>query len=166
MAKKLYLLRHARASEKLNGETDFDRNLTSVGLQNATRMGINLKNKDIHPDIIISSPAMRAKTTAALLAEQIKYDVKKIHLNEEIYEASARTLLKVINNLKKPWQTVLLVGHNPSLSYVAEYITNEPIGNMSTCGLVEIQFEEDTWEVVSENNGTFNWYEYPELLNF
>lgn len=166
MSKHLYLLRHAQTLEKRQEEMDSDRQLTSIGSQNATRMGRNLKQKQILPDIILSSPAVRAQTTAEQVAEQIAYDPFKIHFNHEIYNASVRTLLEVVNNMKNEWQTVLIIGHNPSISYLAEYITGEAIGNMSTCGLVYIEYNGDDWSHLSEGAGDFKWYEYPDLLNF
>lgn len=166
MSKCLYLLRHAQTLERRKDEADFDRQLTSIGSQNATRMGRNLKNKEILPDIILSSPAVRAQATAEQVSEQIAYDPFKIHFNHEIYDASVRTLLEVVNNMKREWQTVLIIGHNPSINYLAEYITGEAIGNMSTCGLVCIEFDEDDWSLLSEGTGNFKWYEYPALLNF
>ncbi|MTI21024.1 histidine phosphatase family protein [Fulvivirga sp. RKSG066] len=166
MSKTLFLLRHARASDRLIGQKDFDRELDSIGLQNSTRMGINFSHKAVHFDMIMSSPAMRAKQTASLVSEQIKYDTKKIHLNEEIYEASVRTLLQVINRLKDEWTTVLIVAHNPSISYLAEYLTGSEIGDMTTCGVCHLEFETESWAEVSEGTGELITYEYPDLLNF
>ena len=164
--KNLFLLRHARAEEKQPGQKDFDRNLSAIGLQNATRMGMNFKKKNLQFDIIISSPAVRAITTASLIAEQINYDSSKIHQNEEVYEASIRTLLQVVNQLKDEWNQVLLVSHNPSATYLAEYLTGEPIGDLTTCGVVEMEFNVNSWSEVSEGAGNFKSYEYPDLLNF
>lgn len=166
MTKTLFLARHAKASEKQSGQNDIDRELNSKGLQNSTRMGINFSNKNIQFDIIISSPAVRAHATASLIAEQLKYDTSKIHLNPEIYEASTRTLLQVLNQLKDEWNTVLLVGHNPAISYLSEYLTKSEIGDMTTCGVVIIEFEVDQWDMVSEGTGKMISYEYPDLLNF
>lgn len=166
MRRNLYLLRHAQTLEKQADETDAERQLTAIGTQNATRMGMNIKKKDILLDILISSPAARAQATTELLAEQIGYDLSRIHFNAEIYNASIRTLLKVVNNLKNEWKNVLLIGHNPAISYLAEYVSGEPIGNMDTCGLVKLSFNIDGWEEVSEKNGEFISYEYPDLLNF
>ena len=164
--KTLYLLRHARSLEKQNDQEDIGRELTSIGLQNSTRMGINFAKKKIVFDIIISSPAMRAKTAAKLIAEQLKYDTGKIHYNPEIYDGSVRTLLGVVNKLKDEWKTVLLVGHNPSVSYLAEYVTRAEIGDITTCGVVKINLNIKSWQEVSEGNGKFVFYEYPDLLNF
>lgn len=166
MSKTLYLLRHARAAEKLSDQKDIDRELDSIGLQNSTRMGINFSNKSFHFDIIISSPAQRARQTASLIAEQLKYNTDKIHFNDEIYEASARTLLQVVNRLKDEWTNVLLVGHNPSISYLAEYLTRAELGDMTTCGVVRIEFDLDSWSEISEGTGELINYEYPDLLNF
>ncbi len=164
--KTLYLLRHARALEKANDQKDIDRELNSIGLQNSTRMGINFSKKKETFDIIITSPALRAKTTASLIAEQIAYNPNKIHINDEVYEASVRSLLKVVNQLKDDWGSVLIVGHNPSFTYLAEYLTREEIGDITTCGVVRIEFKVNSWEEVSEGIGNLISYEYPDLLNF
>jgi phosphohistidine phosphatase len=166
MSKKLYLLRHADALEKLSDQKDVERDLSSTGLQNATRMGINLSNEKVKFDIIITSQAQRAFNTSTLIAEQIQYDPARIHINEGIYEASVRTLLQVVNQFKEEWKTVLLVGHNPSISYLAEYLTKYDIGDLTTCGLVKMTFKVKKWELVTEGSATFQSYEYPDLLNF
>jgi len=164
--KQLYLLRHAQTLEKREDEKDIDRMLTPVGFQNANRMGMNLKSKEVQPDIIICSEAIRTKQTAESIAEHVSYDANKIHINREVYDASIRTLLTVINNLKDEWDRVILIGHNPAISYLSEYVTGEAVGNMSTCGLVSIDFNQISWAEVSEGTGTFKFYEYPASLNF
>ncbi|MDH5379501.1 MAG: phosphohistidine phosphatase SixA [Cyclobacteriaceae bacterium] len=164
--KHLYLLRHAHALERQGNESDFERNLSPTGLQNSTRMGINLLKKEVSFDMIVSSPAERAKNTAELVAEQIKYNTDSIYMNNTIYEASPRNLLQVVNNLKPEWKSVLMVGHNPAISYLAEYLTGSEIGNMTTCGLAYIKFENMKWEDILEYSGKLISYEYPDLLNF
>jgi phosphohistidine phosphatase len=166
MFKDLYLLRHAEAMEKQPGQTDKERELSTTGLQNATRMGIFLKGEAFLPEIILSSSANRTLQTASLVAEQLKYDTQKIHENPEIYEASTRTLLVVINQLRDQWNTVLLVGHNPSITYLAEYVTGAEIGHISTCGLVHIRFPLSSWEEVTAGNGQYISYKNPESLQF
>lgn len=166
MSMNLYLLRHAQTLEKMHDESDADRQLTAIGTQNATRMGINLKNKEVILDMIISSPAARALTTTELIAEQIGYDLSRIHFNSEIYNASIRSMLKAVNNFKDEWKNILLVGHNPAISYLAEYISGEAIGNMDTCGLVNVSVDLESWAEVSEKNTRFQYYEYPDLLKF
>jgi phosphohistidine phosphatase len=166
MSKSLFLLRHGRASEKVSGQKDIDRSLDAVGLQNSSRMGMKLKEDQIRFDIILSSPAERAMNTATLIAEQVGYDPSRIHVNEDIYEASVRSLLNTVNHFKNSWETVLLVGHNPSISYLTEYISNGEVGTIETCGLVEVSFDIDSWEEVGEHSGSLKNYVHPDLLNF
>ncbi len=166
MSKKLYLLRHASALDKLADQKDFERELNSTGMQNATRMGLHLASRKAAFDIIISSPAARALTTATLIAEQLHYDPSRIHANENVYEASVRSLLQTVNQFKDTWKDVLLVGHNPSVSYLAEYLSKYEIGHITTCGLVTLELQVKKWEEVSEGTTTFVNYEYPEMLNF
>lgn len=165
MSKSLFLLRHGQAMDKLPDQRDIDRNLDPVGLQNASRMGMKLHQDQRKFDIILCSTAARALTTATLVSEQIGYDPGRIHKNEEIFDASVRTLLQVVNNLKESWESVLIVGHNPSMSYLAEYFSDAEVGNLATCGLAQFSFELP-WAEISEGNGKFIDYVYPELLNF
>ncbi len=123
----------------MSDQKDIERELDSTGLQNATRMGISLVEQQIKFDIIITSPAVRAMNTASLIAEQLHYDTSRIHANDAVYEASVRTLLQTVNQLKDIWNNVLLVGHNPSISYLAEYLSKYDIGDMTTCGLVVLK---------------------------
>jgi len=167
MAKRyLFLLRHARTLEKSSGEQDIDRRLTAIGLQNSTRMGINFLKKGYQFDQIFCSTAVRASTTAELVAEQLKYDTGSIYYNDQIYEASVRNLLEVVNHFKDNWKNVLLVGHNPAISYLGEYVSGSEIGSITTCSVLHIEFENMKWEEVGENSGRLLSYEYPDLLNF
>ena len=78
---------------------------------------------------------------------------------KEIYEASPRTLLKLVNELSPDQKEVMLVGHNPTFTYLAEYLTKEEIGNMPTCSCVKIKFFNE-WNEVSEGTGDLLWFEY------
>jgi phosphohistidine phosphatase len=85
----------------------------------------------------------------------MKSDTNKIIWEEELYEASVRTFLEVINELQVEWKNVIMVGHNPTISYLAEYITGSDIGDLSTCSVVQIDFSLKSWAEVSEGNGDF-----------
>jgi phosphohistidine phosphatase len=145
MSKSLFLLRHGHALEKTADQKDTDRELSPIGLQNASRMGMKLLDDEQKFDLILSSTAVRALTTASLVAEQVGYDPSRIHQNKEIYDASVRTLLQVVNRLKEEWNSVLIVGHNPSMSYLAEYMSDAEVGNLATCGLAHFSFTM-SWE--------------------
>lgn len=164
MGKKLFLVRHAKSDWSVPGEKDFDRPLNSRGLNDAPKMGAKLKEMGLQPDIIISSPAERAKATAYYIAEQFKIDTDRVELNEELYEASVRVILKVINSFPDQYKQIMVVSHNPDLTYIAEYLTKAEIGNIPTCGVVMIDFETDHWAEVSQGTGKMVNFIYPKML--
>ncbi|MCZ6520074.1 MAG: histidine phosphatase family protein [Bacteroidetes bacterium] len=165
MTKHLFLIRHARTAERAVDMKDIDRPLTLEGIQNASKMGRFFLLKNISPDSIMSSTALRAKTSAELMAEQMNYDTAKIYMSDKIYEASARTLLQIVNAIKEEFKTVLLIGHNPSISFLAEYITGEEIGDVTNCGVIRIKCKNISWEEIDSGNGELADYYYPEIIS-
>jgi phosphohistidine phosphatase len=164
MVKNLFLVRHAKSDWSVGGQKDFERNLDGRGLHDAPNMGRKLFQMGIKPDLILSSPAERARLTSELVAEQLKYDPDKIVFDDEIYEASVRSLLNVINSLDDKYQNVMIFGHNPTFTYIAEYLTKREIGNIPTCGAVQIEFPIKSWKEVSEGTGDLKFFIYPKGL--
>ncbi len=163
MFKHLVLMRHAKSDRSVSGQKDFDRDLNTRGNRDAPRMGGRLvQEKNFVPDLVVASPAVRTSNTAKYVCEQLKFPEEKIVFEEEIYEGSVRNLLKVVNSLNDSSNTVLLVGHNPGISYLAEYITKQEIGELPTSGIVSIHFELDSWSLISEGTGKLEWYIYPK----
>jgi phosphohistidine phosphatase len=162
MAKTLIFMRHAKSDQSIVGLKDFDRPLNNRGLGDAPRMGRRLHEIGVKPDLIISSPALRAQTTAEYVAEQVNYELDAILYDPEVYEASVRSLLVVVNNIPDKYNTVMIFGHNPTHTYLAEYLTKEVIGNIPTAGAVCIDFELDSWKLVSEGTGKMKWFEFPK----
>src|ERR1700749_4832323 len=107
--KKLLLVRHAKA-EKETGGKDFDRPLKYIGIQDAGFMADRLKDNGIIPELIITSPAQRTKTTAEIFSDHLK--LPEAATNKAIYEASEKTLLKIINEFPDECNFIALVGHN------------------------------------------------------
>lgn len=162
MSKTLYLIRHAHAEGAESGQKDVERNLTSVGARDANRLGMYLANSQINPDLIMVSHADRAWATAGIVAEQLRYGTDKIVRNEELYEAPIRILLKIINELPEKMECVILVGHNPGISFLADYLTSEDIGNMTPCTAIAIEFEVDDWSLVASNTGNSKFIRIPD----
>jgi phosphohistidine phosphatase len=164
MGKTLILIRHAKSDWSNSGDRDFDRPLNNRGNMDAPRMGGKLKEMDIFPDLIVSSPALRTTLTTEYICEQIKYPFDQVDFQEDIYEASVRTLLKVVNELNDKYNTVVIVGHNPGFSYLAEYLTGTEVGNIPTCGIVELNIEFDKWSLVSQHTATLKNFIYPKMF--
>jgi len=138
--KRLYLVRHAKSSWKHPEFTDFERTLNKRGKRDAPEMGERLARKGVCPDLMVSSPAMRAISTARVLAEKVGYSLAEICEEEAIYGAHWSGLLGVIQDFPDAMDTVLMVGHNPGFSMLAEYLTATRVDNMPTCGVFCVDF--------------------------
>ncbi|MBN2000307.1 histidine phosphatase family protein [candidate division KSB1 bacterium] len=161
MKKRLYIVRHAKSSWDNPDLDDFDRPLNERGKKDATFMGKKLAEQHVHPDIIVSSPAKRAIKTAKLLGKQLDYPQKAIKKVKEIYEAGTQTLVKVLKQIDDSYHKVLLIGHNPGLSDLANYLCGHPVENIPTTGIYIVDFDIDSWQDISQN-GTFAGFEYPK----
>jgi phosphohistidine phosphatase len=164
MSRYLYLLRHAESSEKLPGQPDKERELTSRGIREAILIGSYLYKENISFDTVLCSVAIRARTTAGLMADAMKFENDKIVEHEDLYEASTRTFFQFISQLNDDHQTVLCIGHNPAISYLAESLTKAEIGDMPPCGLAIIKFNVSSWKEVSQGNGNLQNYVHPGAL--
>ena len=153
MSRHLYLVRHCEAAAKESRQDDKSRDLTAAGVKDALHLGAWLVKQNAIPDLLVSSSAERAQRTADLIAESLKADNLR-HLSEDaLYEASLRNLLDYVNNLEDNYRNVLLTGHNPAVSYFAEYLTKAEIGDMAPGSLVMIRFESGSWKEVSGGSG-------------
>jgi len=160
--KTLYLARHAKSYWKDQSIPDFDRPLNSRGKRDAPFMGEVLKDKKVNPDLIISSPAKRTKKTAIEIASKIGYSEKKILYNEELYEASSNTIIKVLNKIDEKYNSVIIFAHNPGLTLLNNHISNNYIENIPTCGIVALQLDKK-WNELGKNTCKFLYFEYPKL---
>ncbi|MBN2663779.1 MAG: histidine phosphatase family protein [Bacteroidales bacterium] len=122
--KKLIIMRHAKSDWADDSLKDFDRPLNSRGLKAAPRMGSELKNLGIIPDLIISSPANRAKTTAEMFAKENGY-TKQIVFNDDFYFGAEEDILKAIKSVDNSINTLMIIAHNPTLEILATNLTIE-----------------------------------------
>ncbi|MEM7400425.1 MAG: histidine phosphatase family protein [Pseudomonadota bacterium] len=164
MQRILTLVRHAKSSWNNSDLNDFERPLNSRGLKNAPEMGKRLADVDFKVDLIISSPAARAITTAELISSELGYNFKRINHNESIYEANLNTLLHLVSSLNDNIHRVLMVGHNPGLTSLCNYLSNAKIENMPTCSITQIQFSVNSWQSINEHSGELLDYDYPKKL--
>ncbi len=158
----LYLVRHAKSSWKNPGLDDFERPLNKRGRRDAPFMGKILKKLKVSPSLILSSPAVRAKLTARTIAEKIKYPVEEISYSENIYLASARELLRLIEEIDDNQKKVMLVGHNPGFTSLANHFTSHYVSNVPTCGVICVNFKLTSWALIEADCGEFKFFEYPK----
>ena len=160
MAKELLLVRHGKSDWGNLTLKDFDRPLNKRGKENAPEMAERLLNRGFKFDLMVSSPAKRAKTTAKLFAEA--YQTDHIQYEEAIYEANTNTLLSVVNGLDNASDTVIMFGHNPGFTDFANELSDANIYNIPTAGMVLISFPFDSWEMVSRGTGNLIFFDYPK----
>lgn len=162
MMKTVVLVRHAKSSWKDYGLDDFDRPLNKRGKRNAPFMGQKLKERGVFPDIILSSPAKRARTTAISIAKVIGYPKKKIAFDENMYHSSARYLFELVKNQDDKNETVMLFGHNPGFNDFADMLLQKnPVYNIPTSGIYCIRFNVNSWKDMKEGNGESVFFDYP-----
>jgi len=159
--KRLYIIRHAKSSWGDSNLKDFDRPLNKRGSTDAPLMGEVLRTAKVEADLIISSPAKRAITTAKIIAEAIDYK-KAIEDKKEVYGADTQIMLNVVNQIDNKIKTLFIFGHNPTFTYFAEMLSEVNIGNLPTTGIVGIEFDFDDWALVSSNTGNCFYYDYPK----
>ena len=164
MEKHIYLLRHAKSSWKDLTIPDFDRPLNKRGKRDAPKMGKLLGKMGVSPDLIISSPAKRTKETISIISKEIHFR-EKIFYNENIYDSSADELLNIIKAFDEKFNRVLLVGHNPSLTDLVNYLSKDKIDNIPTCGIVGLTFN-CSWQNLSDNCCDTIFFEYFKKNDF
>ncbi len=158
---QLTLIRHAKSSWTSGAARDFDRPLNKRGLKNAPLMGKIIRKQGLSFDRIVTSPALRAMTTANLLAEKLGYPEQEIQKLEALYGASVDELLECVHGLNSDEPRIALVAHNPGLTELCNYLSGEAIDNLPTCAVAVIEFELDDWQAVYRDTGRLALYEYP-----
>ena len=158
---QLTLIRHAKSSWADPELNDFDRPLNKRGKKNAPLMGKIISKRGLVFDRIVSSPALRAISTARLIAEKLGYPEQDIQQREELYDASLHDLLDSVQALENESERTALVAHNPGLTDLCNHLSGESIANLPTCAVAVIEFDLDDWRAVHQDSGRLVLYEYP-----
>lgn len=160
--KRLFLIRHAKSSWDEEGLADFERPLNKRGKRDAPFMASLLKKEKIKPDLIISSPAVRALSTAEKFAEEFEYPPDKIILEKSIYLSGLKELESIVQSIPDKHSTVFIFGHNPALTNYANHLGSKIIDNIPTCGIVGLEFKGKNWREVERGSGKTFLFEFPK----
>ncbi len=158
--KTLYLIRHANSPYQTN---DFERPLSDIGKQEAKLMAKKLKEFNTNPDLLISSNAQRTTTTVNIISKILECS-NKINFEPKAYNPPINKLVEIINNISKKHNNVFLISHNPAISLLADYLTNENVGGMPPCGIVKINLEIENWNEITQGCGTKDFFIYPSMF--
>jgi phosphohistidine phosphatase len=164
--KTLLMLRHAQSKPKDPNVSDYDRELDELGKDDALRMGKLLRNKGLVPDFIISSSALRARTTAEIVAEECEYKgEEKIALERSLYDAKPQDFMNILNKLSDRYNRVLIVGHNPTIEETVQMFTDSLDSVViPTCALAHLSIPIKKWSDLLKGSKTKHQIVLEEIM--
>jgi len=160
--KTLTLVRHAKSSWKDNSLADRDRPLNKRGKRDAPEMGRRIAAAGIRPSLIVSSPAVRAWTTAKIIANEIGYPREFLQRDNGLYLASVNGILDVIVAQDPGFNNLMLVGHNPGFTDFANYLVPGLTNNMPTAGVVSVELDSEDWSLYDKPAAELLFYDFPK----
>jgi phosphohistidine phosphatase len=149
-AKLLVLVRHAKSSWKEAGLADRERPLSGRGRRDAPRMGRLLAARGVRPELLVTSPALRARQTAEALAEALGRKPADLWMDKRIYLAEPEELLALIRGFEERFHSALLVGHNPGLTELVNRLAGCEIENVPTCGIAILDLATKSWSAAGD----------------
>ncbi len=161
--KILTLVRHAKSSWNDAKLTDRQRPLNPRGERDAPEMGKRIVNHGIRPSLILSSPAVRAWTTARIMAAAIGYPAEFLQREESLYLASLDDLLGAVVAQDNGFNSLMIVAHNPGLTEFANFLLPGLTNNLPTAGVVSLQMDREDWSLYEQPAAELLAYDYPKL---
>lgn len=162
--KRLVIMRHAK-TEHLNYDRDFERQLTERGINDAQQVANALKERNIIPEKIISSPAARAIKTATIMAEVLGSTPENIEQIEALYfDYTTQDFVELIQKTPNEISTLFIIGHNPFMHYVSMNMSSDYDGHMPTASTVVLDFKIDDWKNAAPREGKLKVHLYPKML--
>ncbi|MDD5548102.1 MAG: histidine phosphatase family protein, partial [Sulfurovaceae bacterium] len=143
--KTIYLIRHAKSDWNDFNIVDAKRGLSERGKRDIPLMAKELHEKNIKPDLIISSSSKRTKLTVEGLLKELDYSIKIIY-DDELYLANPKTILSIIKNINDKHKSIFIVGHNPGITDFANLMSDANIENVPTLGIVALKCPLQSWK--------------------
>ncbi|MCF6169386.1 MAG: histidine phosphatase family protein [Bacteroidales bacterium] len=162
--KTLYIVRHAKSSWDDFSLSDHDRPLSKTGIRKTGRIVEHLRKKGIKPGLFISSSALRAKTTAFQIAKGLGIPAEKVKIEKQLYHADTNSIYSILLDLPDDIDSVMIFGHNPTLTYFVNNYLRPEIDNLPTTGVVSIGFKTDKWEKIIDAKFRINFVVFPSML--
>ena len=160
--KRLYVVRHAKASWSNNVSSDYDRPLDSKGESDIKKLSLYLKSKNYIPEYILTSAANRTLETSKIISS-VLFDNIRPPLKEDalIYEASESTFLNIISSIDSKYNSLMVVGHNPTITSLINKVSDAIIDHVPTSGIAVIDFKQPNW-LIKSNSGKIIEFIYPK----
>ena len=162
--KTVYIVRHAKSSWDEPGVDDHGRPLLAAGIKKTKLVIDFLKNKNVMPDLMITSSALRAKDTAFLIANGLGYTHSDIIVDEKMYHASPDSIMDELYALDDEINSVMIFGHNPTLTYFVNQFIEPTIVNLPTSGVAAFEFVTDKWAEIGAAKCRTLFTVFPKML--
>lgn len=161
--KELFIIRHAKSSWNNAAMDDFDRPLNERGNNDAPRMAKMLYKKGVRIDLIISSTANRALSTAGYFAKEMGIKKPDIHSYDKLYHAPAHVYYDVIEEINNDYHAIAIFAHNPGITDFVNSLSETTIDNMPTCGIFAVKINIQHWNDFREAEKNFWFFESPRM---
>jgi phosphohistidine phosphatase len=160
--KRLILVRHAKSDWSLPDQADWDRPLNARGQHDAPEMARRLRARRLRPDLILTSPAVRALSTATIMARELRVAPSLLRPEERLYLAAPDDMLAVLRELGGASRRLMVVGHNPGITEFANRLSaDDTIDNMPTCAVFTARFAIAGWDRLGWAQGKDAAFDYP-----
>jgi phosphohistidine phosphatase len=162
--KTVYIVRHGKAIHASANVADADRLLTDTGVARTCRVALYMAESKPAIDQIISSPAERAYATALIIADKLGYQASNIKTEEKLFTGDDKDTLDIIEGLDDSVNTVMIVGHNPVITQVANHFAEPKLESLPTTGVVSVHLETDKWSDLKKAKVIQNFTVWPGML--
>jgi phosphohistidine phosphatase len=157
--KTLIIIRHAKSKDPSFGQADFDRTLTKSGEEDAKHMAQNLIHRKIKVDEFVASAAKRTQLTARVFIKELVANESNLISEINLYEAAVPNYYKVVEKLDDDWQTVVLFGHNPGITYFINSLDTQIVNHMPPAGMYAVTIDINSWKDFSTSQKVFSFFE-------
>jgi len=161
--KQLLLIRHAK-TEQGPFMKDNERKLTDRGHSDCQIMGNRLLQRGFIADKLLVSSATRTMQTAQNLKVFLKWHENQLEVSNNLYLASADFMLNMIAQTPDDYKSIVLIAHNPGITDLFNFLGNDTIDNLPTCGMALFKFDIHSWKFINEYRGKCLWYSWPKAI--
>lgn len=165
MKRELILIRHIKSAWGDLSLPDFERPIKKSRIADGEQMAKKLFKLQLQPDLILCSPAKRTKQTAEYFCTGLNYNYDRIQFDQRLYESSAQEYLAVIRETAPAIRTLVVVGHNPSITDFANLFVRPRIEEVPTTGVIWLQLESADWELYTTTPCSLSYFLTPDTLN-
>jgi len=148
----LFIIRHAKSSWEIETISDIDRPLKLKGIRDAYDMARRIKINHEIPNMLISSPAIRALHTADIFARVLEVKYSYLKIDERIYGSGVGVIKKILSEQDSIIKNIMIFGHNPDFSELATVLSGNEFVELPTCGICRITFKAPDWKSISSSN--------------